>query len=91
MNRTPAIKELRIMLDAAEFWIDAEADEEHPDPIGDACELVRDASKTLRSVEAEHAEMLNILEHVANAPTLPTDRTYLDQIRATISKVKGTT
>lgn len=41
---TPIMQELRIVLNAAVYWSEAEADEEHPDPIGDACELIREAS-----------------------------------------------
>ena len=47
---TPITDELRIVLGAAEHWIDAEADEDHPDPIGDASELIREANELFNRI-----------------------------------------
>ena len=50
---TPAYEELGIMLGAAAYWVDAEADDEHPDPMDDVCDLVRDAASTYAKVQAD--------------------------------------
>lgn len=49
---TPLHEEQRIILEGAEGLGDSEADEQHPDPIGDAQELVRDAVKNHETLTA---------------------------------------
>jgi len=50
---TPAYEEVGIMLGAAVHWAEAEADDEHPDPMGEVCDLVRDAASTYAKVQAD--------------------------------------
>jgi hypothetical protein len=47
MNKTPILDELRITIEGAVALFDAEPDEDHPDPIDDAIELVREAESLL--------------------------------------------
>lgn len=63
---TPAFEELGIMLGAAEYWVDAEADEEHPDPMDDVCDLVRDASSTYARVQKDITAARAALQAVYN-------------------------
>lgn len=42
MKATPILEELKIAAEALEYLIDAEASDEHPDPIDDAIDTVRD-------------------------------------------------
>jgi len=51
MNKpTPILDELRITIEGAVALFDAEPDEDHPDPIDDAIELVREAEELLPEV-----------------------------------------
>ena len=49
-NKTPILEELKITIEGAVALFDAEADEDHPDPIDDAIELVREAEELLPEV-----------------------------------------
>ena len=75
--KTPPLEELRITLEGAAFLRDSEADEEHPDPVSDACEMIDDALTTLTDVEKEHAELLNVARLLVLAA---------DQSRQTLSR-----
>lgn len=44
---TPPLVEILIMLNSAIGLFDMEADDSHPDPVGDAIELVREAEEAL--------------------------------------------
>ena len=44
---TPPFEEILIMLTSAIGFFDMEADAIHPDPVGDAIELVHEAEKAL--------------------------------------------
>lgn len=52
-GRTPPLHELRIMLNAAAYWADAEADEDHPDPLSEVCDLARDANELFNTIFPE--------------------------------------
>ena len=45
--KTPILEELLITLEAATALFDMEPDDEHPDPVDDAIELVREAAELL--------------------------------------------
>jgi hypothetical protein len=45
--KTPILEELLITLEGATTLFDMESDDEHPDPIDDAIELVREAAGLL--------------------------------------------
>ena len=49
-NKTPILEELKITIEGAVALFDAEPDEDHPDPIDDAIELVREAEELLPEV-----------------------------------------
>jgi hypothetical protein len=44
---TPLLEEILIMLNSAIGSFDMEADDSHPDPMGDAIELIREAEEAL--------------------------------------------
>jgi hypothetical protein len=50
---TSPIEELRIILEGMEYLSSAEADTDHPDPTGDALEMIPEALAALRSLEKE--------------------------------------
>lgn len=51
MNKpTPILEELKITIEGAVALFDSEANEDHPDPIDDAIELVREAEELLPEV-----------------------------------------
>ena len=50
---TPPLHELRIMLNAAAYWVDNEPDEDHPDPMDEVCDLVRDANDLFNRIFPE--------------------------------------
>lgn len=50
---TPPIHELRIMLNAAAYWADNGPDEDHPDPMDEVCDLVRDANDLFNRIFPE--------------------------------------
>jgi len=59
MNKpTPILDELRITIEGAVALFDAEPDEDHPDPIDDAIELVREAEGLLSTIIAEHKDLV---------------------------------
>jgi hypothetical protein len=45
--KTPILEELLITLEGATALFDMEPDDEHPDPVDDAIELVREATELL--------------------------------------------
>lgn len=49
-NKTPILEELKITIEGAVALFDAEPDEDHPDPVDDAIELVREAEELLPEV-----------------------------------------
>ncbi len=44
---TPTLEKILIMLNSAIGFVDMEADDRHPDLVGDAIELVREAEEAL--------------------------------------------
>lgn len=56
---TPPLEELRIILEGAQALRDMEADAEHPDPTGDALDLIDDALATLAALESELSAIRN--------------------------------
>jgi hypothetical protein len=50
---TPPLEELRILLNAAAYWADADADEDHPDPMGIVCDCSRQAHELFNTIFPE--------------------------------------
>lgn len=42
MKATPMLEELKIMAEAADYFIDAEPDDEHPEPLKEAMEILEE-------------------------------------------------
>jgi hypothetical protein len=72
MNKpTPILDELRITVEGAVALFDSEANEDHPDPIDDAIELVREAEELLPAILEEHKELIaSLRECVARLESL---------------------
>jgi hypothetical protein len=50
---TPPLEELRILLNAAAYWADGEADEDHPDPLSEVCDCAREANELFNRIFPE--------------------------------------
>lgn len=64
---TPTFEELGIMLNAAAFWADGEADEDHPDPLSQVCDLARESNEAFQRLDPAHAhgpELRNALDYL---------------------------
>lgn len=85
---TPVLEELGIMLEGAEALFDMEADEDHPNPIDDGIELVREAVELMDEVKADHAAMLAALVEANEA--LQGMRNYVDGAKGEIADPLGT-
>ena len=79
-NKTPILEELKITIEGAVALFDAEADEDHPDPIDDAIELVREAEELLPEILEDHKELVaSLRECVA----------HLERLDNTLLKLSG--
>jgi hypothetical protein len=62
MKPTPILEELKIMAEALDYFIDAEPDEEHPEPQEEAIEILRDdVLPGIAEVTKRHKKLCNVL------------------------------
>jgi hypothetical protein len=62
MKSTPILEELKIMAEAADYFIDAEPDDEHPEPMKEATEILEeDILPAIAEVTKRHKKLCNVL------------------------------
>lgn len=66
MKATPILEELKIASEALEYLINAEASDEHPDPIDDAINIVRDdVIPNINEAIKRHEKLENALSEIS--------------------------
>lgn len=62
MKATPILEELKIMAEAADYFIDAEPDDEHPEPLKEAMEILEeDILPAIAEVTKRHKKLCKVL------------------------------
>ena len=62
MRATPILEELKIMAEALDYFIDAEPDEEHPEPREEAIEIIQDdILPGIAEVTKRHKKLCKVL------------------------------
>lgn len=62
MKPTPLLEELKIMAEAADYFIDAEPDDEHPEPTKEAMEILEeDILPAIAEVTKRHKKLCTVL------------------------------
>lgn len=89
---TPLMEEFLIMVNGASAFLDMEADEQVPDPIGDGTDLAREASDMVEQIREHYNELVAALENIMEVmewenSESPEQAAY-DQARAVLAKAK---